>query len=114
MSTTTIRISIMATALAMATCWSTSASAENRRVKIINETNHTVVRFYGSNAGETSWQEDVLGDDVLKPGGSVVVNFDDGSGYCKYDFLAKFDDGEKAERHGIDVCTTEVYRLTGD
>ncbi len=93
---------------------SSSASAEDRKVKIINETNHTVVHFYGSNAGSTSWEEDVLGDDVLKPGKSVTVNFDDGTGYCKFDFLAKFDDGTKAEKHGIDVCETSTFRLTGD
>jgi len=94
--------------------FASSASAEDRKVKIINETNHTVVHFYGSNAGSTSWEEDVLGDDVLKPGKSVTVNFNDGSGYCKYDFLAKFDDGTKAEKHGIDVCETSTFRLTGD
>lgn len=114
MSITTIRISVIAMALAMSAAWSDPASAANRRVKVINETNHTVVRFYGSNAGQDSWQEDVLGDDVLKPGQSVVVNFDDGSGYCKFDFLAKFDDGEQAESRGIDVCATEVFRLTGN
>jgi ABC-type glycerol-3-phosphate transport system substrate-binding protein len=94
-----------------------SASADdgkNRKVKIINETNHTVVHFYGSNAGSESWEEDILGDEVLKPGKSVTINFEDGSGYCKFDFLAKFDDGTKAEKHGIDVCETEVFRLTGD
>ena len=108
------RITLVA-CLGMALVASTAASAgENRKVKVINETNHTVVHFYGSNAGSTSWEEDVLGNDVLKPGASVTINFDDGSGYCKYDFLAKFDDGTKAEKHGIDVCETSTFRLTGD
>jgi hypothetical protein len=102
----------LAALLSVASTWSAPASAENRKVKIINETSYTVVRFYGSNAGAESWQEDVLGDDVIKPGGSVTVNFDDGSGYCKFDFKAVFSDGDVVEKRGIDVCEVAVYRIT--
>lgn len=107
-----LRVSLAAMALAIAGTWTVPASAADRRVKIINETNYTIVRFYGSNAGADSWQEDVLGDDVIKPGGSVMVNFDDGSGYCKFDFKAVFSDGDTVEKRGIDVCETSVYRIT--
>jgi len=88
------------------------ASAEDRHVKIINETNATIVHFYGSNAGSNSWEEDILGKDVLKPGQSVVINFDDGSGYCLFDFKAEFSDGDVLIRRGIDVCKVGVYRYT--
>src|SRR4051794_40087826 len=60
------------------------ALAEDRRVKIINETDHTIVQFYASNVGENDWEEDILGTDMLRPGASVTVNVDDGTGYCKY------------------------------
>lgn len=105
------RLALGALALA-AIGLSTGASAEDRRVKVINETQFTVVEFYGSNAGSEDWEEDVLGQDVLKPGKSVVINFDDGSGYCKFDFLVKFEDGDQVEKRGIDVCETSVFRLT--
>ncbi len=87
-----------------------SASAEDRHVKIINETSATIVHFYGSNAGSDSWEEDILGQDVLKPGQSVNINFDDGSGYCLFDFKAEFSDGDTLIRRGIDVCKTGTYR----
>jgi len=90
------------------------ASAEDRRVRIINETNHTIVRFYASNVNATSWEEDILGQSVLKPGQSVVVNIDDGSGYCLYDFKAVFDDDDSLERKRIDVCKISSYRYTED
>ena len=112
MTASSIRVGFITMALAVLSAWSAPASAENRRVKIINETSYTVVRFYGSNAGEDGWQEDVLGEDVIKPGGSVTVNFDDGSGYCKFDFKAVFSDGDSVVRNGIDVCETSTYRLT--
>lgn len=90
------------------------ALAEDRRVKIINETEHTIVQFYASNVGQNDWEEDILGQDMLESGDSVVINIDDGSGYCKYDFKAVFSDGDVLVRHGIDVCEVSVYRYTGD
>ena len=86
-------------------------TAEDRGVKVINETSYTIVEFYGSNAGSEDWEEDILGQDVLPPGKSVMINFDDGSGYCKFDFLVKFEDGDELEKRGIDVCETGVFRV---
>ena len=90
------------------------ALAEDRRVKIINETDHTIVQFYASNIGENDWEEDILGTEMLRPGAAVTVNVDDGTGYCKYDFKAVFSDGDVLIRRGIDVCQVSVYRYTGD
>lgn len=88
------------------------ADNEDRRVKVINETSYTIIAFHGSNAGQDSWEEDILGDEVLRPGKSIMINFDDGSGYCKFDFLVRFEDGDQIEKRGIDVCKTSIYRLT--
>lgn len=90
------------------------ASAEDRRVRIINETRHIIVRFYASNVNATSWEEDILGQSVLKPGASVTINIDDGSGYCLFDFKAVFDDGDSLVRQRVDVCKISSYRYTED
>lgn len=90
----------------------TAAHAEDRRVTVINETSHTIVRFYASNVERGNWEEDILGNRTLKPGQSVRVNVDDGSGHCKFDFRADFEDGDKLVRNGINVCQTSTYRYT--
>jgi hypothetical protein len=59
-----------------------------------------------------SWEEDILGDDVLRPGQDVNINIDDGTGHCKYDFKAVFDDGQSLVKHNIDVCQISSYRYT--
>lgn len=84
---------------------------KNRRVRMVNATSYTIERMYGSNEGRTSWEEDVLGDSVLRPGNSVVVNWDDGSCYCIFDFKAVFSDGDKSEKRGLDVCKLETFRF---
>ncbi len=83
-----------------------SGSSADRHVTIINNTGSTITRFYGSNAGSNSWEEDILGADVLAPGQRVSINFDDGSGYCTFDFKAQFADGSSSVENGVDVCTT--------
>lgn len=89
-----------------------TAQAEDRRVRIINETTHTMMRFYASNVSRTDWEEDILGNQVLAPGASVVINIDDGSGYCLYDFKGVFDDGDEVIQNRIDVCKIEHFRFT--
>lgn len=90
----------------------TSAHAADRHVRIINATEHTMVRFYASNIDADDWQEDILGDSVVRPGDDVNVNIDDGSGHCRFDFKAVFDDGEATVKHNVDVCSISSFRYT--
>ena len=97
----------LSAALALATAL--PAAALDRRVEIINNTGFTIVEFYGSNTGSDSWEEDILGPDVLPSGASVVINFDDASGYCMFDFRAVFEDGDVLERARVNVCETATF-----
>lgn len=85
------------------------ASALDRHVRIVNQTGYTIVRFYGSNTGADDWQEDILGEDVLPSGSSVVINFDDATGYCKFDFKAVFEDGDEMVKQGVNVCKVGTF-----
>ncbi|MBI1171627.1 hypothetical protein GC209_09510 [bacterium] len=84
----------------------TTTTSYDRHVTIVNDTNVAMVRFYGSNAGASTWEEDILGQDVLPAHSSVRVNFDDGSGYCTFDFKAVFRDGSSLIDSNVDVCQT--------
>jgi len=92
--------------------FATTADADaNKKVRIVNETRHTMVHFYASRVGTKSWEEDILGQDTLPVGGRVTVNFgtDD---YCLYDFLGVFDDEDKVEKYRINVCEIDTFRFT--
>jgi len=89
-----------------------SAVAEDRRVRVINETSVTMVRLYGSNVGTDDWEEDILGSDVLEPYSSMMVNFDDGTGYCMFDLKAVFSDGDVVIRRRLNVCETSSWRVS--
>lgn len=86
------------------------ATGADRRVRIINDTSVTMTQFYASNVDTDSWEEDILGSDVLRSGQSVRVNIDDGTGACVYDFKAVFADGDVLVRQNINVCRISEYR----
>ena len=99
-------------ALAIMAVGTIDAAALDRRVRINNYTSYDIVEFYASNKGSRSWEEDILGRSILPAGHSVVINIDDGSGYCKYDFLAVFEDGEELVKYGNNVCELSQFNYT--
>jgi hypothetical protein len=106
------RLSAVTAALIGAILTVTSAQALDRRVRIVNDSKVDIVEFYGSHVGEAPSDEDMLGEDDLPPGKSVVLNFDDGSGYCRFAFRAVFDDGVELTRPSVNVCEVGTYRYT--
>lgn len=107
-----MKILSAALALSILALGTIDASALNRRVRINNYTSYDIVEFYASNKGSRSWEEDILGRHILPAGSSVVINIDDGSGYCKFDFLAVFEDGEELVKYNNNVCELSQFNYT--
>jgi hypothetical protein len=99
----------MVAAAALVTVSST-ASALDRRVEIVNATGLTMMEFYASNVRTDSWEEDIFGPDVLYSGYSIIVNIDDGRGYCRFDMKGVFENGAEQVFSDVNVC--EVTRVT--
>lgn len=89
-----------------------TAAAADRHVKVINKTKTTILSFYASRTSSNDWEEDILGEDVIMPGKSMVINIDDGSGACKYDFKGEFEDGEEVVKANVDVCKIGEFAFT--
>ena len=99
-------------ALAILALGVVEASALDRRVQINNKSSYDIIEFYASNTGTSSWEEDILGSDILPSGSSVIINIDDGSGYCKYDFMAVFEDGDEVVSSDNNVCELTDFNFT--
>ena len=89
-----------------------SAAALDRRVRIVNDSSHDIVAFHASYLGARDWRENMLGEEVLSPGRSIVLNFDDGSGYCRFGFRATFGDGVELRRDRVNICDVGTFRYT--
>jgi len=92
-----------------------SASADNldRRVVIVNDTPLPILQVFGSNVGTTSWENDILGSNGIIPAYSTAtLNFNDGTGYCKFDLKAVMLNGQYLIRTDVNVCVAEVWTIT--
>jgi hypothetical protein len=105
-------ISLLTGATMAALLLAGSALALDRRVRIVNASSHDIVSFHAVIVDKREWEDSLLGEDILPVGGSVVLNFEDGSGYCRYRFRAVFDDGKALEKNSVNVCEVGTYRYT--
>jgi len=88
------------------------ASAFERRIELTNKTRFTIIEVEVARVGTGRWERDLLGDDILLPAQSVLVDIDDGKGYCRFDFKTVFDDGTSLIRRDIDVCAVERFAIS--
>ena len=89
-----------------------SRDRADRRVRIHNQTGWTMSYFYASNVNVSNWEEDILGADVLASGDSLIINIDDGTGACMFDFKAVFTNGQELIRNNVNVCQIADYYYT--
>ena len=87
------------------------ASAYNRHVDIVNEADQAIAEFHASNVGQDMWGPDLLGPYSLVPGDAIDLNFDDGTGYCRFDFLTVMEDGSRLVRPRVNVCEIASYTI---
>jgi hypothetical protein len=106
-----LSVLVAGTCIAAACLSADPAGALDRRVKIINNTSQIMVKFQASNRDSRSWEEDILGQDIIKPGHTVNVNINDGKGYCVFDFRATFRGGQTVVRRGVNVCRVASWTL---
>lgn len=69
-----------------------------------NNTRVNMIEFYASPSGVESWEDDILGENVLRSGKETAININDERRTCNYDFKAKFADGDVVEKYNIDIC----------
>ena len=75
----------------------------------LNKTGMAMKHFYASTTGTDDWEEDILGRDVIESGDTFDINIDDGSGACRYDFKAVFENGQSLVRKNINVCEISSF-----
>lgn len=86
------------------------ASAQDLEFVLINTSGYTLVEFYASPVNVDSWEEDILGRDVLESGYTLKIMVADGRTQCTYDMLMVFDDGDRLE-DTVDMCEMGSYTI---
>ena len=88
-------------------CASAAAIAGEFYVDITNKTGYTIMYMYVSPAKSDSWEEDVLGDDVLPSGKTQRVTL---TGYKSpiFDIRLVDEDGDKYTFWNVDVSKQDI------
>ena len=86
------------------------AMAEDVVYVLNNNSALTLMEFYTSPANTDDWGPDILGSDVIPPGGSGTVTITDGSSECTYDIMFVMEDGQE-EFDTVDICQLAIYTL---
>ena len=87
-----------------------SKDGHDRRVVIINDRATDMLRLYGSRTTTGEWEENII-TTPIRSGTKRVINFDDGSGSCLFDFRAIFRDNQTIHVFSINVCREEYWRV---
>jgi hypothetical protein len=88
------------------------ASAFERSIELTNNTRMAIVEIQIARIGTEQWERDLLGDDILLPAQSLVVEMEDEQGYCRFDFKTVFDDGTTVVRRNVDLCAMERLAIS--
>jgi hypothetical protein len=81
-----------------------SSDGFDRSVRIYNNTSSTMYNVFASRASNRWYDDDdLLGSSVLRPGESMVVEVDDGTGACVFDLKAVFDNN-RVRTTRMNVC----------
>lgn len=89
--------------------WLADASQSEYTFTLTNYTSVDMSEFYASPQTATDWESNILEDDTISSNGdSTTITLTGGRG-CLYDFLAVFDDGDKLEKYGINICELENH-----
>jgi len=88
-------------------CVNAAAVAADYYVEITNNTGYTIMYMYVSPAKSDSWEEDVLGDDVMPDGETRRVNL---TGYksSMFDIRLVDEDGDKYTFWNVDVAKRDL------
>ena len=87
-----------------------AALAGQQDFTVVNKTGYPLKHMYVSEANNNSWDEDVLGRDVLNDGEYFELEFAKGEKTCKWDMKVVYDDGESAVWEDLNLC--KISKLT--
>jgi hypothetical protein len=101
-------------AVVTAALWIVPASADDLVFTLDNQSSEAVSEFYVSTLQSNSWEEDILGEDILPSGDSAEITISNADGRCMFDIRIVYEGGSVIEEREIDLCNLddETYAVT--
>jgi len=109
-----IKFAILACALTAVSLTASVAASSQRRVldfTLVNSTKYTILELYVSPTNDDKWGEDVLGEDILKPGEKLDISFSRGETTCMWDLKIVDEDKDEVEWEKFNLCEASEITL---
>ena len=103
------RLAAFASALTLAALSALPVAAQTYSVRFQNSSGATVYRIYSSPTHNNSWEQDLLGANVLYPGQGLDVIIHN-VGNCHYDVLIEWETGYQ-QTDTFDLCAYNQYTI---
>lgn len=88
----------------------TNNTSGGERITVVNNGSTAVWYIHVSPNYAESWDEDVLGEDVLMPGMQIPITLTGYNGHCFFDVKVEDSNGYAKEYYDVNVCTSDyVY-----
>lgn len=97
-------------AMAAAIGFAIPAKAQDLAFMLANDSGYDLIEFYAAPSDISEWEEDILGQDILRSGDAVRVIIADGREQCTYDLRMVFADGDVLE-DTANLCETGSYTI---
>lgn len=106
--------SMIALATAVAALWAAPAFAQEVVFTLDNQSSGAINELYVSTLDSNSWEEDILGQDVLPAGEQAEVTISNTDGRCEFDVRIVYDDGSITDERKINLCNLDnaTYTVT--
>jgi hypothetical protein len=110
-----LKPAIVASCLAVVALASITLQATQQRrnldFTLVNKTGLTVMEVYLSPTSSDDWEEDVLGEDVLKTGAKVAIKFGSSETECNWDLKVVDEDDDDIVWTKLNLCTANEITL---
>ncbi|MEI9989449.1 MAG: hypothetical protein WDM86_05360 [Rhizomicrobium sp.] len=87
-------------------------AAGRQNFNLVNNTGYTIKEVYVSPVSTNDWEEDVLGQDTLDDGSSVLIRFPHHAGGCNWDLKVVYDDDTDAHWSNFNLCTISEISIS--
>lgn len=109
----TLAIALAAAAAMIAIPAQAADDDQNRVVTIENLSTQAVREVYASPTEHDTWEEDMLGSDMLPSGESMRFDINNGTDECIYDLKAVLENDKEYIRRKVNVCAVSKW-VIGD
>lgn len=109
-----MKFNVSAAAFAAALVFAVPAHADDLVFTLDNQSSEAVTELYVSTVQAETWEEDILGTDVLPSGQAIDVTITNADGRCKFDMRIVYQGGSVVEEREIDLCNLDddTYTVT--